>query len=90
MPKYESNGELKAAQFYRCYFSFIRLVENLHLPHEVCLSELANNSRMLPVELRQIAYEADSLSTALSNIRDRFMPLEGLWPQMSDKKNLTR
>ena len=44
---------------------------------------------MLPVELRQIAYEADSLSTALSNIRDRFTPLEGLWPEMSDELLLT-
>ena len=89
MPKYESNGDLTAVQFYRWYFSFIRLVENLHLPHEICLSELANNSRMLPSELRQIAYGADSLSTALSNIRDRFTPLEGLWPQMSDELLLT-
>ena len=89
MPKYESNGDLTAVQFYRWYFSFIRLVENLHLPHEVCLAELANNNRMLPSELRQIAYGADSLSTALSNIRDRFTPLEGLWPQMSDELLLT-
>ena len=89
MPKYESNGELKAVPFYRWFFSFVRMVEQLHLPHEVCLSELANNSRMLPAELRQIAYGADSLSTALSNIRDRFTPLEGLWPQMSDELLLT-
>ena len=64
-------------------------MENLHLPHEICLAELANNNRMLPSELRQIAYGADSLSTALSNIRDRFTPLEGLWPQMSDELLLT-
>ena len=61
----------------------------MKLPHEVCLHELANNHRMLPAEHRQIAYEADSLTTALKNIRDRFTPLEGLWPQMSDQILLT-
>ena len=89
MPKYESNGELKPVQFYLWFFNFVRMVESLKLPHEVCLSELANNNRMLPAEYRQIAYEADSLTTALSNIRDRFTPLEGLWPQMSDQLLLT-
>ena len=84
-PKYENNGELKAIQFYRWFFSFVRLVEQLHLPHEICQQELANNSRILPSELRMVAYEADSLSTALRNICDRFTPLEGLWPEMSDE-----
>ena len=84
-PKYENNGELKAIQFYRWFFSFVRLVEQLHLPHEICQQELANNRRILPSELRMVAYEADSLSTALRNIRDRFTPLEGLWPEMSDE-----
>ena len=59
------------------------------MPHEVCLHELANNHRMLPAEHRQIAYAADSLTTALTNIRARFTPLEGLWPQMSDQILLT-
>merc|ERR1712004_578879 len=34
-------------------------------------------------------FEADSLTTALSNIRARFTPLEGLWPKMSDQILLT-
>ena len=88
-PKYESNGDLSPVQFYLWFFNFVRTVESLKLPHEVCLHELANNHRMLPAEHRQIAYEADSLTTALSNIRDRFTPLEGLWPQMSDQILLT-
>ena len=88
-PKYESNGDLSPVQFYLWFFNFVRTVESLKLPHEVCLHELANNHRMLPAEHRQIAYAADSLTTALTNIRARFTPLEGLWPQMSDQILLT-
>ena len=80
-PKKEIDGSIKVTSVYHWMKMVLRAVNQLHLPREYVLFQLANESK-LPSEWREVLAGSDDLDTAFQRIRQRVPPLQASFPEL--------
>ena len=77
-PRKETDGSITVISVYQWIKMLTRAVQQLHLPQEYVLYQLASSK--LPSEWKEICAGSDNLDTALQRIRQRVPPLQASFP----------
>ena len=80
-PKKEIDGSIKVVSVYHWMKMVCRAVDELHLPRDYVLFQMANDFK-LPSEWREVFAGSDDLETAFQRIRQRVPPLQASFPEL--------
>ena len=80
IPAREPDGKITCISFYKWLHLLSRMVDDLSLSHSNVQLQLCSDTKILPLQLREIVYDSQDLNQALHRLQSRFPPLSSTWP----------